>query len=121
MNFFVFYFFSIILSCYALELTFLTFDKTKPVRNLEVDCGIWSAWSCICCGGCSTQQCIRTCQPTNANGCGIKTCDGNATTIETTPCTSPSQTCKFPLPVCCEGQQAYVNKKARARWCKLKN
>uniref|UniRef100_A0A914XYT7 Uncharacterized protein n=1 Tax=Panagrolaimus superbus TaxID=310955 RepID=A0A914XYT7_9BILA len=80
------------------------------------ECGEWSEWSCKCCGGCPTQRCTRICQATSE----CPTCSGEAKKEDSAPCSSPSETCKFPLPVCCEGQEAYANSEVQpiAKWCR---
>uniref|UniRef100_A0A914PUQ1 Uncharacterized protein n=1 Tax=Panagrolaimus davidi TaxID=227884 RepID=A0A914PUQ1_9BILA len=82
-------------------------------------CGEWSSWSCSCCGGCSTKRCTRVCQSTNNPGCTQTSCVGLAHKNDTVACTSPSVACKMPLPVCCEGQQAYANVPKSQKWCKV--
>uniref|UniRef100_A0A914RC82 Uncharacterized protein n=1 Tax=Panagrolaimus davidi TaxID=227884 RepID=A0A914RC82_9BILA len=98
--------------------TTTTTTTTTPTTPIP-ECGDWSSWSCSCCGGCSTQRCTRTCQEATAQ-CPEPKCSGDAQKDDPTSCTSPSETCKFPLPVCCDGQEAYVNTKAEpvAKWCK---
>uniref|UniRef100_A0AC35GTV4 Uncharacterized protein n=1 Tax=Panagrolaimus sp. PS1159 TaxID=55785 RepID=A0AC35GTV4_9BILA len=97
-------------------LTSTLTTTTTSASTTTPHCGEWSEWSCTCCGGCPTRRCARSCQSTP--GCLDPTCSGEGDKLDSTPCASPSETCKFPLPDCCDGQEAYVNFETVARWCR---
>uniref|UniRef100_A0AC34FX26 Uncharacterized protein n=1 Tax=Panagrolaimus sp. ES5 TaxID=591445 RepID=A0AC34FX26_9BILA len=95
-----------------------TISTTTSSSTTAPTCGEWSSWSCSCCGGCFTRRCVRSCQTTS--GCSEPICTGEADKLDSISCASPSEACKFPLPVCCDGQEAYVNFDAPtvSKWCR---
>uniref|UniRef100_A0AC34Q4J0 Uncharacterized protein n=1 Tax=Panagrolaimus sp. JU765 TaxID=591449 RepID=A0AC34Q4J0_9BILA len=97
----------------AYERTWCQETTTEEPTTTTTAAATWSAWSCMCCGGCLTARCTRTCQSS-----GTTTCSGNPVKEDPlTSCTAPSPVCKFPLATCCDGRVPYVNATARARWC----